>query len=62
MAAQESKQMMIYKLSALIGDRTRTLQVAAWNETDAMRRAERRLISEGVHLFTLSILDKKEIQ
>ena len=51
--------MMIYKLSALIGSRTRTLQVAAWNEKDAMRRAERRLISEGVALFTLQILEKK---
>ena len=51
--------MMIYKLSALIGDRTRTLQVAAWSEFDAMHRAEKRLISEGVSLFTLQILEKK---
>jgi hypothetical protein len=51
--------MMIYKLSALIGDRVRTLQVAAWNETDAMYRAEQRLLAEGVSLFTLQILEKK---
>jgi len=53
--------MNIYKLSALIGNRTRTLQVAAWNEKDAMRRAERRLTSEGVSLFTLSILERKTL-
>ena len=53
--------MMIYKLSALIGDRVRTLQVAAWSETDAMQRAERRLISEGVALFTLTILETKAL-
>ena len=51
--------MMIYKLSALIGDRTRTLQVAAWSELDAMTRAEQRLLAEGVSLFTLQILEKK---
>ena len=54
--------MMIYRISALIGDRVRTLQVAAWNDEDAMQRAERRLLAEGVSLFTLSILEKKEIQ
>ena len=53
--------MMIYKLSALIGNRTRTLQVAAWNETDAMHRAEQRLLAEGVSLFTLSILERREL-
>ena len=53
--------MMIYKLSALIGDRTRTIQVAAWNEKDAMRRAERRLISEGIPLFTLQILERRTL-
>ena len=51
--------MNIYKLSALIGNRTRTLQVAAWNEKDAMHRAEQRLLAEGVSLFTLQILEKK---
>lgn len=53
--------MKIYKLSALIGNRTRTLQVAAWSETDAMHRAERRLISEGVSLFTLTILERRSL-
>ena len=53
--------MMIYKLSALIGDRTRTLQVAAWSELDAMQRAEQRLISEGTPLFTLQILERKHL-
>jgi len=53
--------MMIYKLSALIGDRTRTLQVAGWSETDAMHRAERRLTSEGIPLFTLQILERKHL-
>lgn len=53
--------MHIYKLSALIGDRVRTLQVAAWNETDAMQRAEQRMLAEGVSLFTLTILEKKTL-
>ena len=53
--------MSIYKLSALIGDRVRTLQVAAWNETDAMQRAEQRMLAEGVSLFTLSILERKTL-
>ena len=53
--------MMIYKLSALIGNRTRTLQVAAWSELDAMHRAEKRLISEGIPLFTLQILEKRTL-
>lgn len=61
MAQQASKQMMIYKLSALIGDRVRTLQVAAWSEIDAMHRAEKRLISEGIPLFTLTILERKHL-
>ena len=59
MAQQASKQMHIYKLSALIGNRIRTLQVAGWSETDAMHRAEQRLLAEGVSLFTLQILEKK---
>lgn len=53
--------MNIYKLSALIGDRTRTLQVAAWNEKDAMQRAEQRMLAEGVSLFTLTILEKRSL-
>ena len=53
--------MMIYKLSALIGDRVRTLQVAARSEADAMQRAEQRMLAEGVSLFTLSILERKTL-
>ena len=53
--------MMIYKLAALIGNRTRTLQVAAWNKKDAMQRAEQRMLAEGVSLFTLSILERRPL-
>ena len=61
MAAQESRNLSMYRLNAVIGDRTRTIQVAAWNEKDAMHRAERRLTSEGVALFTLQILEKRTL-
>ena len=62
MAAQESREMSMYRLNAVIGDRIVVKHERGWNGLDAMARLSKRLHDEGVHLFTLSILDKREIQ
>ena len=54
--------MNIYRLNAIIGKQIRTLQVAAWSDLDAMQRAEKRLTSEGISLFTITILEKRPLQ
>ena len=61
MAAQESREMSMYRLNAVIGDRIVVKHERGWNGLDAMARLSRRLHDEGVHLFTLTILETKAL-
>lgn len=52
----------IYRINAIIGDSIQVRHERGWNGLDAMTRLSARLHEEGVHLFTLSILDRKDVQ
>ena len=52
----------MYRINAVIGDDIVLHHERGWNGLDAMQRLSKRLINEGQTLFTLSILDKKEVE
>lgn len=62
MAQQESSQQLhIYRVHAVVGNDIYTLHTHGWNGLDALQKIGRRLRSEGHYLYTLSIIDRKEI-
>ena len=62
MAAQESRNLSMYRISVAVGGDVVVRHERGWNGKDAMQRLSQRLRGEGHTLYTMSILDSKEIQ
>ena len=62
MAAQESRNLSMYRISVRVGSDIVIRHEHGWNDEDALIRLRKRISREGHPLATLTILDRKEIQ
>ena len=62
MAAQESRNLKSYKISVRIGRDIVVRHEHGWNGKDAMERLSRKLRDQGHTLYTMTILEQREIQ
>ena len=61
MAAQESREMSMYRLNAVIGNQIRLLYCVGWSMRDVQEKLQARMRSEGHTLYTLSFLDRRPL-
>ena len=53
--------LQLYRVNALVGGDIRILRTTGWSNLDALDRVAKRLHAEGHQLFTLNVLDRKDI-